>query len=1294
MFGLHRSMKLNYFLSTNLAIMFLIASICVVLFMNHTQRKHALGDARSKAMLILNRNIATHTYFTHQLKPSIFKQLDDNVSKNYFEPRWMSSTYAVKQIDKYFKELSPSNYYYREFAVNARNPENEADEYEKALINELNSNPQLQERSLVRVLDGRPYYVVLRRGETLDKSCLRCHGDPANAPGDMVGLYGNQRGFYRTVGETVSAISIRIPLADAFADADRFSLELSVFLFGVLVCLFAFQHLCNNRYLYKPLAAIRGKAIEISCSEEHLGEEIPLPSGNELRGLAEAFNSMSTNLRRSRDQLEERIKERTRELEETNQRLIQEADHRKRAEGSQKESERRFQEMLENVKLVAVILDNQGNIVFCNDALLNLTGWEKAEAVGCNWFKTFIPEQIRGEMERFYFQGVMSGDYPLYFENEILTRNGERRLIGWNNGIFKDLEGRVIGGSSIGEDITERRSAEIAVQRERDQAQRYLDIAGVMITILDDKGRITRINKEGCEILGWEEREIIGVDWFECCLPDSIRSEVRDAFDKLMAGEWEPFEYYSNAVLTRDGQERMVAFYNTLLREDDGRITGVLCSGKDITDSLQLEGQRKTITEILNAINLSTDLPVLIKNVTRILKEWLGCDAIGIRLRDGLDYPYFETSGFTDEFVLAESSLCLTDGNGAIVLDESGEPLLECMCGNIISGRFDPSKPFFTERGSFVSNGTTELLATTTEVDRQARTRNRCNGEGYESVALIPLKSQGKIYGLLQINDKRKGFFSSDLIAFLEGLADNLAIAFAQRLAEAERVRLVAAIERAGEGFLLLDKHRRIQYMNSVMETLTGYGRGELINKDVSVMRSGKESQTFYDSLWETVSSGAVWRGLIHNRKKDGSILESETTISQVGGSSGQVESYVLIKRDVSVIRKLERQLRQAQKMEAIGTLAGGIAHDFNNILGPILGYAEMGMMSVPEDSQLQRDLKEIFKAGHRAKELVKQILAFSRQKEQETRPVPVTLIVKEAVKLLRASIPSTIEIRQEISDEVSNARVLGDATQIHQVLMNLCTNSAYAMREKGGTLEVRMKKIALESDSDMAYQGLKPGAYVRLTVSDTGHGMTEAIRQRIFEPYFTTKPQAEGTGLGLAMVYSIVKNLGGEVTVYSELDQGSVFNVFLPVIESVSDASAPAPAPLPTGRGLILLVDDEPAMLDMVKKMLERLGYEVLSQPSGIDALRVFRERPRDFDLVVTDQTMPKMTGATLARNLLEIRRDLPIILCTGFSEIINGEQARELGIRGFLLKPVEMRALAETIRDLLGNKPGVPTA
>jgi PAS domain S-box-containing protein len=380
--------------------------------------------------------------------------------------------------------------------------------------------------------------------------------------------------------------------------------------------------------------------------------------------------------------------------------------------------------------------------------------------------------------------------------------------------------------------------------------------------------------------------------------------------------------------------------------------------------------------------------------------------------------------------------------------------------------------------------------------------------------------------------------------------------------------------------------------------------------------------------------------------------------------------------------RQLELQLQQTQKMEALGTLAGGIAHDFNNILAAIIGYTEIVVADTRPATPSHDYLKRVLAAGERARSLVKQILAFSRQGEMEPKPVQLKLIVKEVLKLLRASLPATIEIDQQIE---SDGAVMADPTQLHQVMMNLGTNAGYAMAQTGGRLSVRLEEIRLEEDFTRLHTDLRPGVYLRLTVSDTGRGIDPENLTKIFDPFFTTKPKGEGTGMGLSVVHGIVTGLRGLITVDSAPGKGARFQVYLPALQDGTAVPVDEAGTLPTGKERILFVDDEPFQTDMLKHLLGLLGYRVETRNTAVEALALFQQDPQAFDLVITDMVMPEMTGDELAARLLAIRPDLPIILATGYSQNITEVKAKAMGIKAFALKPLVIDELSRLIRRVL---------
>lgn len=421
-------------------------------------------------------------------------------------------------------------------------------------------------------------------------------------------------------------------------------------------------------------------------------------------------------------------------------------------------------------------------------------------------------------------------------------------------------------------------------------------------------------------------------------------------------------------------------------------------------------------------------------------------------------------------------------------------------------------------------------------------------------------------------------------------------------------------------------------------------------------------------------------------RRKDGEPIAVQLTATLVRDKAGKIAAYRGILRDITRHKRLEQQLIQAQKMEAIGTLAGGIAHDFNNILGVIVGYIELALEDLPKEYPVRNNIEQVLIAAERAAELVKQILAFSRQTDRKRKPLHLSPVIKEALKLLRATLPATIEIRHHIRVDFDSDLVFADATEIHQVMMNLCANAAHAMQRDGGVLEVCLDDLYLDAESTAAYENMEPGPYLRLMVSDTGHGIPEVVKKRIFEPYFTTKNPGEGTGMGLAVIHGIVKSHGGDITVYSEPGKGSAFHVYLPRMEKGKEQAQPR-VEEETGGGseCILLVDDEVALTQVGTRMLKRMGYEVVGTSNPIEALEIFRSEPDRFHLVITDLTMPRLTGLQLAREVKHIKPGIPIILCSGYSTAIVMEEIKSIGVNDFVMKPIIKGELARVVRRVL---------
>jgi PAS domain S-box-containing protein len=487
------------------------------------------------------------------------------------------------------------------------------------------------------------------------------------------------------------------------------------------------------------------------------------------------------------------------------------------------------------------------------------------------------------------------------------------------------------------------------------------------------------------------------------------------------------------------------------------------------------------------------------------------------------------------------------------------------------------------------------------------------------------------------------------------------------------------------DAILVRDLEGAVTFWSAGAEALYGWSRAEALGRIsrqlLQTQRPGLPGQ-----IIGTVLKTGQWKGELRQRRKDGTDLTVLSRRTLQRDKDGKPIALLEINSDITEQKRMEEHLQQAQKMEAVGTLAGGIAHDFNNILAAILGFAELSIDDAPEDSLIKRNMTNVLKAGIRGRDLVERILTFSRKRDPKRAPLRLTPVVEETFKLLRASLPATVTM--EFRTHVSHDRVIAESTEISQLVMNLGTNAAHAMREYGGLLELALNDIEFHPDGRSPHPDLAPGAYLELSVKDTGCGMDAATKNRIFEPFFTTKERGQGTGLGLAVVHGIVQSLGGAITVSTEPGSGSTFTVFLPKVAHKEKAQAEVAREVVGGTERILFVDDEEILVELAREMLGRLGYEVVAITDSAEALKIFSAWPDRFQCVITDYTMPKATGVELAKGLMRIRPDIPIILCTGHTEMISRDEARTMGIREFVTKPLVKREMAETIRRALDMK------
>ncbi len=558
-----------------------------------------------------------------------------------------------------------------------------------------------------------------------------------------------------------------------------------------------------------------------------------------------------------------------------------------------------------------------------------------------------------------------------------------------------------------------------------------------------------------------------------------------------------------------------------------------------------------------------------------------------------------------------------------------------------------------------------------------------------ENVLFGPLMLEGRAVGLIGLANKAGGFTPRDA-EMAEAFGEYAAIALRNsrnldRINRSEQ-RYRSLFESSREGIAFLSLDGRIEEANRAYQDMLGYGLEEL---------RGRHELELTAEPWRKME-----RAVGEKVRLEGYSGEYEKEALRRGGApfpvavrrwlvkdgEGRPVRMMALLQDISERKRMEARIQQAHKMEAVGTLAGGIAHDFNNILGIIVGNAELALSDPMLQGGTQMSLEEIRTASIRARDVVRQILTFTRYTDPRLEPVRMDVLVEEAMRLVRSTIPTSVDIQVDLPQEP--AVVAADSSKVHQILINLSTNAFHAMRESGGRLAVRLENVQIDPPGLLEDPDLEPGPYVRLEVRDTGHGIPDDIQKRIFDPYFTTKDVDEGSGMGLSVVQGIVKSHGGGISMRSRPGAGTVFTVYLPrVLDADPRAEAAASRPGPGGGERILLVDDEQSLVDVGRSMLERLGYRVEALTDGVGALRAFENDPDGFDLVITDQSMPGMTGADLVRAILKRRPEKPVVLCTGYSDLVDPERARQLGIRAFLLKPFGYDQLADTVQEALAD-------
>ena len=912
--------------------------------------------------------------------------------------------------------------------------------------------------------------------------------------------------------------------------------------------------------------------------------------------------------------------------------LLQKEKARDVAEASLRESEERYRTTVTSIGDAVIATDTAGSITFMNAEAEKLTGWALDEARGEPVAKIFaiINEMTRKEVEspvtRVLREGIVVG---LANHTILVKKDGTEVPIDDSGAPIRGADGKPMGVVLVFRDITERKQA---MERTSHLAS-FPELNPNPVIEVDAAGSITFCNPGTLGLL-----EDLGINRqdCECFLPQDLKS-ILDNWDKKTA--------------------------STLYRE-------VLISNKLFGETIQLIPQFGVARLYALDVTERKRAEEALRQSDERFRLALRNAPVSVAVQDrNLRYVWAynqrtarpeEIIGKRDEDIFTPDEAARITAIKKRVLEEGSEYREQMWLNR-------PSGPIFLDvYWEPVYDGT-----------------GRVSGIGSATVDMTPIKL---------VEDA------------LRKARDELEQRVEERTAdvEKERRRLYDVLETLPAMICLLTPDHHVAFANRSFRERFGESMGRYCYEfcfgktdpcefceSYEVLKSGKPHH------WEVTTpdgSAIIDAWDFPFTDVDGSplILEMDIDITDRKRAEAELKSvnaelrqtYEKLKQETAEREQAEHQLRQAQKMEALGTLSGGIAHDFNNILAAIIGFTELVAEHAPVGSRDEHHLHRVMEASLRGRQLVKQMLTFSRSTAEEKKPLLLSSIVKETARLLRATTPTTISIRVTIVSE--SGLILGDPTQIQQILMNLCTNATYAMREKGGILDIELADFSVARTNGNNH-GMEPGLYMKLVVRDTGTGVSPDIIDKIFDPFFTTKKLGEGTGLGLSVVHGIVKRSGGYITVESTLDKGSTFTVYFPKVVGEEKTAAPSVDVIPTGSERVLFVDDEEAIVELSEDILAELGYEVTSRTSSKAALALVKENPSRFDLVITDQTMPEMTGVELAKEILVVRPDMPIIMCTGFSHLVDADRANAAGIKAFAMKPLTKREIARTIRKVL---------
>jgi two-component system, cell cycle sensor histidine kinase and response regulator CckA len=900
--------------------------------------------------------------------------------------------------------------------------------------------------------------------------------------------------------------------------------------------------------------------------------------------------------------------------------VIQDITERKLAEERLKTQMEFITTLLDTIPSPVFYKDVSGRYLGCNRAFEEFQGRSRESIIG-KGVHDMSPGDIAEKYEAMDKELFARSGRQTY-EWKVSAADGSKKDVIFNKATFLDSSGNISGLVGVILDITElKRKEQLILQSEKKFEATFHSSPDVTAITDTHNGTLLDVNNEFVNWSGYSREELIGRTTKELNIWDNLDERAR-IIGQIRSGI--PVDKEEVTFRTKNGKLRQMLFSARVIEVEDKPI--LLSHAQDITE-------RKQTEEALREQEIQ---------YRRLIDQ--AADGIFVTAADG-------------RFLLVNSKCC----------ELLGYTEDELYLRNILDTYPEESRDLGRQRLMRLKSG---------ESLRFERPMRRKDGSLFIAEASASKLDDGRLQAIIHDVTQRKR---------------------TEEELQKQHDLLAQLVETSPVGIAFVDAGGKIIFANTRAEEILGISKNDITQLEYNAPAwritdlDGKPFPMDDLPFMQVLKTRKPVKDIQHGIEwPDGRrvllSINGAPLISATGEFSGMVATFEDITERKALEEeriKLEERLQQSYKMEAIGSLAGGIAHDFNNILSSVFGFAELAKMRHEDGENIGNELDEILKAGVRARDLVKQILTFSRQAGIKREPMVVVPLIKETLKFLRASLPVTIEIRQDFP--VSDSMIIADPTQIHQVIMNLCTNAAYAMKEKGGMLDVRLAEVELDDAAELDYKGLEQGRYLRLSVSDTGSGIQKEIIKRIFDPFFTTKERGEGTGMGLSVVHGIVKEMGGSITVYSDPGIGTTFNILLPLYKGEAVEAHALNTLMKTGRGRILFVDDEEGVIVSGRGILEQLGYEITSTTSPMEALALFTADPDAIDLVLTDLTMPKMTGLELSERLREIRPDIPIVLCTGFSLGISPERIRDAGISEMVMKPMVASELSEAVYKVL---------